>query len=120
MVKKINRLSARAVATLTRPGRHADGGGLYLKVDKSGARRWVFMYERGGKQREAGLGSAVTVTLARARQIAREFREALAAGEDPVAARQAERRARDGRRTFGEVTEAFLIAKESALAQPKA
>lgn len=23
------------------PGRHTDGGGLYLKVDQSGARRWL-------------------------------------------------------------------------------
>jgi hypothetical protein len=31
MARKINRLTTRAVAAITRDGRHADGGGLYLK-----------------------------------------------------------------------------------------
>jgi integrase len=119
MVNKINRLSARAVATLTKPGRHSDGGGLYLKVDKSGTRRWVFMFERGGKQREAGLGSAAAVPLAKVRDIAREFREALAAGEDPIATREAGRRARQGRKTFGQCADDFLAAKSPALRNAK-
>jgi hypothetical protein len=41
-MKKLNRLSARAVATLTKTGRHADGGGLYLTIAKTGAKRWTF------------------------------------------------------------------------------
>jgi hypothetical protein len=45
----LNRLSARAVATLTKPGRHADGGELYLK---SGAKHWTFMWVRGVRQRK--------------------------------------------------------------------
>ncbi len=70
MVKKINRLSARAVATLSKPGRHADGAGLYLRIDHAGAKRWVFLWERksGVKrvQREAGLGSVLAVPLVNA------------------------------------------------------
>jgi integrase len=116
LVKKINRLTARAVATLKKPGRHADGGGLYLRVDDSGARRWVFLWERkaDGKrmQREAGLGSAQAVTLARAREKAAAFRSMLAEGVDPLAARAASTAAREGRRTFGHIAEAFLAAKE--------
>ena len=54
VAKKINRLTARTVATLTKPGRHADGGGLYLKIDTGGAKRWTFMWMRSGKPREAG------------------------------------------------------------------
>ncbi len=77
MVKKINRLSARTVATLTKPGRHADGGGLYLLIDKAGAKRWVFLFERAGRQREAGLGGVNSVPLAKAREIAAGFRELL-------------------------------------------
>ena len=84
MVRKINRLSARTVAALTKPGRHADGGGLYLRVDDNGAKRWVFMWERsaGGKrvQREAGLGSVLSTPLARAREKAAECRALLADG----------------------------------------
>lgn len=37
MARKVNRLSARSVATLDRLARHADGGGLYLSISKNGA-----------------------------------------------------------------------------------
>jgi hypothetical protein len=39
MARAARRLSARAVETITKPGYHADGEGLYLVVDASGARR---------------------------------------------------------------------------------
>ncbi len=64
---KLNKLSARAVATLTAPGRHSDGGGLYLLVKPTGAKSWVFMFKREGRQREMGLGSILGVALAVAR-----------------------------------------------------
>ena len=88
MVRQINRLSAREVETLTEPGRHADGGNLYLSIDDEGRRRWVFMYVRNGKQREAGLGSAGKggVSLKAAREKAAEGRAMLKAGVDPLAA----------------------------------
>jgi integrase len=94
----------------------SDGAGLYLKVDTSGAKRWVFLWERkaNGKrmQREAGLGSVQAVTLARAREKAAEFRSMLAEGVDPLDARAATTAAREGRRTFGQIAEAFLATKE--------
>lgn len=83
MAQAINRLSARAVATITKPGRHADGGNLFLVVDKAGSKRWVFLTRAGGKQREYGLGSVHTVSLAAARQLASEYRAMLAQGVDP-------------------------------------
>jgi hypothetical protein len=32
MARGINKLTVRNVATLTKPGRHADGGNLYLQI----------------------------------------------------------------------------------------
>ena len=52
MARQVNRLSARTVATLTKPGRHADGAGLYLVVDPSGAKRWLFLFRWSGKLKE--------------------------------------------------------------------
>ncbi|MEO0990391.1 MAG: Arm DNA-binding domain-containing protein, partial [Pseudomonadota bacterium] len=37
-------------------GRHADGGGLFLYVSKSG-RSWVYRYSFRGSRPEMGLGS---------------------------------------------------------------
>jgi integrase len=112
VVKKINRLSARTVATLTAPGRHSDGGGLYLKIDAGSAKRWTFMWMRAGRQREAGFGSINSVPLAKAREIAASYRAALAEGRDPIEARRAARGEQMGCKTFGEVAKAYLEANE--------
>ena len=49
MGKAVKKLSARAVATIAKPGRHSDGDGLYLNVTRSGARSWLFMWKKDGK-----------------------------------------------------------------------
>jgi hypothetical protein len=36
MTRKLNRLTAKAVAALSTPGRHSDGGGLYCHVNERG------------------------------------------------------------------------------------
>jgi hypothetical protein len=83
MARQVKRLSARAVATLTKPGRHSDGDGLYLVVDASGARRWLFMFRWGGKLKEMGLGGASTVSLSDAREKAADARRIVASGRNP-------------------------------------
>ncbi|MBD8678315.1 tyrosine-type recombinase/integrase [Sphingomonas sp. CFBP 13720] len=70
------------------PGFHADGQGLYLKVDASGARRWVQRIVIQGKRRDVGLGSAALVTLGEAREAALQQRKLARAGYDPLAAKQ--------------------------------
>ena len=80
MAQHINRLNARKVATLGKPGRHADGGGLYLSISNNGGRRWVFLYRRNKQLREMGLG---LLALSRWRlpvKSADEIRRQLAAG----------------------------------------
>ncbi|GJE83874.1 tyrosine-type recombinase/integrase [Methylorubrum thiocyanatum] len=89
MARAINRLSARTVQTLTEPGRHADGDGLYLVVDENGGKRWVYLFRFAGKRREMGLGPLRMVSLAQARELAGKARTMAAQGLDPVAARQA-------------------------------
>jgi integrase len=47
MSKKLNRLSARFVATVTKKGTYADGGGLFLQVGIGGnAKSWIYIYRR--------------------------------------------------------------------------
>ncbi len=105
MAHKINRLSARAVATITKCGRHADGGGLYLSVSPNGGRRWVFLYRWRGKLTEIGLGSARDVKLARARELARQARGHLADGKNPKDTRKPSQGA-----TFGECADQVIAA----------
>jgi hypothetical protein len=37
MARQLKRLTARTVAAMKKPGRHADGGNLYLTISKTGA-----------------------------------------------------------------------------------
>ncbi|HEY8248407.1 MAG TPA: integrase arm-type DNA-binding domain-containing protein [Hyphomicrobium sp.] len=60
MPRQINRLSSRTVQTIARRGRHADGAGLYLIVDKSGAKRWAFLYRDRRTKRLREMVSAST------------------------------------------------------------
>lgn len=105
MALALNKLSARAVTTITKAGRHGDGGGLYLVVDTSGAKRWAFLYRREGRLREMGLGGLNSVTLARARELATTARAQLQAGVDPIAAKTI---AVASKPTFGEVADDFV------------
>ena len=117
--RMIERLSARQAATITKPGRHADGGNLYLSVSTEGWRRWTFLYrERGtGRLREMGLGPAIGpkragLSLADARRKAAQARQLLYNGTDPLAdkkaARDAAELARRQAKTFGEFADQFI------------
>jgi integrase len=70
-----------------KPGHHCDGHGLYLQVSGAGAKSWVFRFMLLGRQREMGLGSIDTYTLAEARDKAREYRKMVLEGIDPIEAR---------------------------------
>jgi hypothetical protein len=83
-----NKLSDRTCRT-TRPGLHGNGGGLYLKVSSKTARSWLFIYRRGTKRTELGLGGYPAVSLLQARQRSAELRAARADGIDPKNARRA-------------------------------
>lgn len=124
MAREIHKLSARTVSTLNMPGRHADGDGLYLVVDKGGAKRWIFLFRwRGpshgagaGKLREMGLGGANVVTLAQARNLAAKARADVKAGIDPIAAKKAEA---PKVVTFGDAADAFIEAMKPGFKNAK-
>jgi integrase len=109
---KTNALTALAVKNAKGSGRLADGGGLYLSLS-GGGKRWTFIYRWNGKRREMGLGSASTVTLSAARTLASAARSDLAAGLDPVTARNTGRAIADPRAsTFGTYAEAYIASVE--------
>lgn len=91
--QSFNRLTARGVATETKAGRHGDGGGLYLQVSDRGAKSWLFRFKMAGtsKERQMGLGSVRTVSLAEARAEALDARKLVLSGIDPIKARNDKR-----------------------------
>lgn len=116
MPKVAKELSAAQVQRLTKPGLHAVGGvaGLLLQVSATGARSWILRVKVGTKRRDLGLGGFPTVGLAQARERAREARELIWKGIDPVAERDAQRRAlvqAQSIPTFDECARQFLAGK---------
>lgn len=84
----MGRLTPLAVKN-AKPGRYADGNGLYLLVKPSGAKSWLLRMQVDGRRRDFGLGAVGKVPLAAARGKASELREKVFEGHDPVLARKA-------------------------------
>lgn len=125
MPKKARELAPIEVQRLTKPGLHTVGGvaGLYLQVLPSGARSWVLRVMMAGKRRDMGLGGFPDVTLAQAREKAREARATIEKGIDPIAQRAAARSAlaasRSAAVTFEEAARQFITAKSAEWSNAK-
>jgi integrase len=85
-------LTPLTVRSLNEPGRYADGNGLYLVVDPSGAKHWILRTLVHGKRRDMGLGGLQLVPLAEARKRAAKYRLIARDGDDPILQRREERR----------------------------
>lgn len=109
------RLTAVEVRNLSKPGFYSDGHGLYLKVDPSGAKRWVQRIIIQGKRRDIGLGSASITTLAEAREKALANRKEARAGGDPLA----KRKRLEAILTFKEAAEKVLALSKPTWRNPK-
>ena len=86
MPKLAREMKALEVAKITAPGLHFVGfvPGLALQVTPAGARSWSLRAVIGGKRRDMGLGGYPAVTLAMAHAKAREARELIRQGIDPI------------------------------------
>lgn len=126
MGRATNRLSAVFVRTVKEPGRYADGGGLYLYLDKPkprkgvqpgvdapqlGTKRWVFMFTWDGSRKEMGLGSAApgAVGLADARTAAEAARKLVRDGVNPIEERKKAPAVVKAPRLFSEVAAELVV-----------
>ena len=106
---KTRALSAVQIRGVRNPGMYS-GGGLYLRVDESGAKRWVQRVTIVGKRRNLGLGGYPAVSLADARQAALDNAKAIREGRDPLAEKReaAEVRNKPVTPTFAEAAETVI------------
>ena len=81
-------LTSKFVQTAREPGRYFDGHGLFLRVQKNGARYWVQRIVIRGKRCELGIGNPAFVSLAEAREIALTNRKLARMGRDPLQAKR--------------------------------
>ena len=87
----LNKLTA-IEAKAAKPGKHCDGGGLWLHQRENGKGQWVLRLTVHGRRREMGLGSTQDVSLKDARALAAKWRALAAQEVDPIKQREKERR----------------------------
>jgi integrase len=95
MAKQTDGLTAIEVKRLTAPGRHPVGTvpGLMLNIKPSGAKSWVLRTMVGTNRKDIGLGGYPEVLLAPAIERARQVKDTIRNGVDPVAERKAKQTA---------------------------
>lgn len=130
MPKKLSNALTPLTVKTAKPGRHADGGGLYLLVKDTGARSWVFRFMLHGTARDLGLGPAAgsdAVSLADARDKAAALKLQVKSGTDPLlerdkkaaeAAAQAQA-IRVASTTFKAVAERYIADNRDSWRNPK-
>lgn len=91
MTRALNKLSAVG-AKAAEPGKHSDGGGLWLHKREDGGGQWVLRVTVHGKRREMGLGSFAEVSLKEARETAEGWRTVARQNKDPIKERERLRR----------------------------
>jgi integrase len=98
--------------------------GLVLRVTASGSRTYGVRYRFAGQPRRIHIGDVRVLTLAEARQRARELLADAVKGSDPVELRESERRAaeearRKSERTISKLVKLWLESKESKAWRPR-
>ncbi len=130
MPKVAAEMSALEVRNLSHPSGKGNalfavGGvaGLHLQITPKGGRSWILRTTVGKARRDIGLGGFPSVTLAQARDKAREARDKIERGVDPVAERKAAKAAliaAAGRGlTFEGAMDSYLSAKLDAFKNAK-
>ncbi|PJJ97987.1 integrase [Lysobacteraceae bacterium NML75-0749] len=102
------KLTALAVKN-AKPGKHFDGGGLYVEVTAKGGRRWYLKYRRpDGRENRLSLGAGLSLSDARTK--ADNARALIREGLDPAAvkAEQKTKAKREAEGIFPKVAEAWL------------
>lgn len=130
MPKITDELSALDVKRLAHPGGNRNvlvsvGGvpGLHMQLTPKRGRSWVLRAKVGAARRDIGLGGFPAVTLSQAREKAREARDKISQGIDPIEERKAAKAAlADAQRrglTFADATDKYLAAKLDAFKNAK-
>lgn len=130
MPRIASELSAIDVKRLAHPGGkrnvlYSVGGvpGLHLQLTPKDGRSWVLRAIVGTRRRDIGLGGFPAVTLAQAREKAREARDKISQGIDPIEERKAAKAALAAAQrrglTFADATDKYLAAKLDAFKNPK-
>lgn len=114
------KLTDRAVRA-AKQGFYGDGLGLWLVVSPTGMKSWAFRYKINKRAHMMGLGSYLDVSLAEAREMAREARKLAKRGTDPIQHRRTAREAAKAAvgRSFRDIAGEYVESHRTAWSNPK-
>ncbi len=115
MARRTNYLTAVAIKN-AQPGKHFDGGGLFLHVMPNGSKYWRLKYHYAGKEKLLAIGVFPEVSIAEARRRRDEARAELRDGNDPGRMKQQRRLAARtaATNTFAAVAEEWVARQHVA------
>ena len=105
------KLTDAKLRSLNEPGKHFDGGGLYLELTKAGGRYWRLKYRHGGKEKRLAFGVYPAVSLKDARDLAASARKVMHGGGDPGELRKTDKAkaAHEAVNTFEAAARGWLV-----------
>lgn len=80
----MGKLTVKIANQLEKPGRYADGGGLYLHVRNGGSKQWLLRTTIRRKRTDIHIGSFTYISLAEARDEAYKLQKVIKSGGDPL------------------------------------
>lgn len=84
IVKPLTNTTLQNLKPMAKEYIKSDGQGLYIRVKPNGAKIWYFAYKYLRKHKKISLGSFPDLSLAKAREIAQEYRTLLVQNVDPL------------------------------------
>jgi integrase len=114
----------RLKALLAKPGRYADGGGLFFKTTGRSRAYFTYRYRLNGREHEISIGPYPELDLDKARIKHLRLSADVAEGVDPAADRKAAKRgvvkaSKTGTPTFGDMVAICLEKKDGELSSAK-
>ena len=99
---KLTDTACRTAKPLGKAYKKADGGGLYLLVNKDGSKYWRMKYRFGGKEKLLSFGTYPLLSLAEAREMRDRAKKQLIGGIDPGVQKKKDKReiTRNSQNTF--------------------
>lgn len=99
----LTELAIKAAKPAEKITRLYDEKGLYLEISPAGGRWWRFKYSIGGKEKRLSLGVYPEVSLKDARSKRDEYRQIVAAGNDPGEKKKEAKRKDAGAQSFEQI-----------------
>ena len=121
-MSETKKLNAKLCETIKEPGKHSDGGGLYLDVSDAGGKSWRYDFTHAKKRYTLTIGKYPIISLKEARERHIQAKQSLAKGVNPCEEKKAkkqeiQRETETQQRTFAVVAMDWFKSQQAGNAE---